>query len=220
MEASTTDRTRRTTITRGIRMVALAIVACGVLAPSANAGLLVKSAENCADQPLERPFQRWLDVASYTLVPGGTFEDGAPGWTLSGASVVVGNSPFFAHGVGETQSLSLPRGSTATSPSICVGLLHPTMRFFARGSGGGLLGGLSTLQVDVLFEDAGGTTRSLPIGVVLRSGQWAPSLPAPVLANLLPLLDRDMTAVAFRFTPRGSAAWTIDDVYVDPMRRS
>ena len=201
-------------------MVALAIVACGVFAPSANAGLLVQSAENCADQPLERPFQRWLDPAWYTVLPGGTFEDGAEGWSLSGARVVAGNSPFYAHGAGETQSLSLPAGSTATSPSICVGLLHPTMRFFVRGSGGGLLGGLSTLQVDVLFEDAGGTTRSLPIGVVLRTGQWAPSLPAPVLANLLPLLDHDMTAVAFRFTPRGSAAWTIDDVYVDPMRRS
>ena len=125
----------------------------------------MQSAENCAEQPLERPFQRWLDLASYTLLPGGTFEDGAQGWSLTGARVVAGNEPFNVHGPGETQSLSLPAGSTATSPAICVGLLHPTMRFFGRGSGGGLLGALSTLQVDVLFEDAGGTTRSLPIGV-------------------------------------------------------
>ena len=220
MEASTTDRARSTMTRRGIGIVAVAIAACGVFAPSANAGLLVQSAVSCADQPLERPFQRWLDVAPYTLVPGGTFEDGAQGWSLSGSRVVAGNSPFYAHGAGETQSLSLPPGSTATSPSICVGLLHPTMRFFVRGAGGGLLGGLSTLQVDVLFEDAGGTTRSLPIGVVPRTGQWAPSLPAPVLANLLPLLPGEMTAVAFRFTARGGASWTIDDIYVDPKRRS
>ena len=218
----TTSRgnTRSSTLSRRLRIAGLVIAACGVFAPSAHAGLLVSTADSCAPQPLERPFQRWLDLASYTILPGGTFEDGVQGWSLSGARVAAGNEPFNVHGAGETQSLSLPAGSTATSPSICVGLLHPTMRFFARGSGGGLLGSLSTLQVDVLFEDAGGTTRSLPIGVVLRTGQWAPSLPAPVLANLLPLLSSDMTAVAFRFTPRGSAAWTIDDVYVDPMRRS
>ena len=225
MAASGTGRTRSTTAVRRISIAAVVIAACGVLAPAANAGLLVKSAGTCAAQPLERPFQRWLDLADYTLLPGGTFEGGALGWralgwSLTGARRAAGNEPFYVHGAGETRSLSLPAGSTATSPTICVGLYHPTMRFFARASDGGLLSALSTLRVDVLFEDAGGTVHSLPIGVVPRTGQWAPTLPAPVLANLLPLLPDDMTPVAFRFTPSGTASWTIDDVYVDPKRRS
>lgn len=219
MTASTTS-IRSTMKSRRLRLAGLVVVACGVFAPSAQAGLLVSEAESCADQPLERPFLRWLDPAHYTLLPGGTFEDRARGWSLDGAQVVKGNEPFYVNPAGGSNSLSLPAGSSATSPTICVGLEHPTMRFFARGSGGGLLGVLSTLQVDVLFEDAGGTVRSLPIGVVAKTGQWSPTLPAPVVANLLPLLSGEMTPVAFRFTPRGSASWTIDDVYVDPKRRS
>jgi hypothetical protein len=223
--AGCTGRTRSTTAARRISLATAVIAAFGVLAPAANAGVLVSSAGSCAAQPLERPFQRWLDPADYTLLPGGSFEGDAlawraRGWRLSGARVVAGNEPFYVHGPGEARSLSLPAGASATSPTICVGLFHPTMRFFARGSGGGLLGSLSTLRVDVLFEDAGGTVRSLPIGVVPRTGQWAPSLPAPVLANLLTLLPGEMTPVAFRFTATGTAGWTIDDVYVDPKRRS
>lgn len=217
MTASKKSR-RSTTISR--RLAGLVIVACAVFAPPAQAGLLVSEAESCADQPLEQPFVRWLDPADYTLLDGGTFEGSTRGWSLNGARVVSGNEPFYVHGSGESRSLSLPAGSSATSPVTCVGLEHPTMRFFARGSGGGLLGALSTLQVDVLFEDAGGTVRSLPIGIVARTGQWSPTLPAPVVANLLPLLSGEMTPVSFRFTPRGSASWTIDDVYVDPKRRS
>jgi hypothetical protein len=59
----------------------------------------------------------------------------------------------------------------------------------------------------------------LPIGTVLPNTQWQPSLPLPIVANLLPLLPGDMTPVQFRFTPVGSASWSIDDVYVDPWAR-
>lgn len=220
MSSSSTGRARGTAVGRRIRFAAIVIAACGVLAPSAHAGVLVQSAPSCADQPIEHPFQRWLDPAPYTLLPGGGFENGARAWSLSGARVVAGNEPFYVRDARDTKSLSLPTGSTATSPTVCVGLLHPTLRFFARGSGGGLLGTLSTLEVEALYEDAGGNVRSLPIGVVSPTGQWSPTLPAPVLVNLLPLLPGEMTPVAFRFTARGTAAWTIDDVYVDPWRRA
>ena len=198
------------------RVIATVAVLCGVFAPQAQAGLLVESAGSCAEQPLERPFLRWLDPFSYTLVPGGAFEGEATGWTLAGSSVGAGNEPFLVRSRTDSGSLSLPAGSSATSATLCVGLFHPTMRFFARSSGGSLL---STLQVDVLFETASGQVASLPIGVVPAYRSWQPTLPAPVLANLLPLLPGAQTPVAFRFTPRGSANWTIDDVYVDPKRR-
>jgi hypothetical protein len=204
---------------RKLCIVAAAIAAFAALTPAAHAGVLVTEAADCGPQPLERPFLRWLDPFSYTLVSGGGFEDSVNAWSLSGAAgAASGNEPFNVHGAGEATSLSLPPGSSATSAVICVGIGHPTLRFFARSSGGSLL---STLQVDVLFETAGGQVASLPIGVVPAAlhRSWQPTLPLPVVANLLPLLPGSRTPVKFRFTPRGSASWTIDDVYVDPRCR-
>jgi hypothetical protein len=204
------------------RVIAVAAVvtvvgACAA-APVANAGLLVASATDCEESVLERPFARWLDPLRYELVPGGTFEQGAAGWSLSGgAKVVDGNETFHVHGVGESKSLSLPRGSSATSPVMCAGLHKPIMRFFAKSSGGLL--SLSTLSVEVLFETSGGRVASLPVGVVLPTTKWQPTLPLPVLASLLPLLSGEQTPIAFRFRPIGGATWTIDDVYLDPSRK-
>jgi hypothetical protein len=192
----------------------------GAAAPQAQAGLLVESAEDCGSQILERPFKRWLDYANYTLAPNGTLESGSARWSLSGATVVSGNEPFYVHGAGESRSLSLPPGSSATTAPMCVGLEHPTLRFFARSSGSLTSSLLSSLKVEVLFEDNAGNVLSLPIGVVKAPTSWQPSLPMPVLANLLPLLPGEYTPVSFRFTPLGGASWRIDDVYVDPQRRS
>jgi hypothetical protein len=99
---------------------------------------------------------------------------------------------------------------------MCVGIEHPTLRIFAR-NGGSVL---STLKVDVLYEDAAGNAQSLTIGKLTGSASWQPSLVMPLVVNLLPLLPDERTAVAFRFTPEGVAGtWRIDDVYVDPYRR-
>jgi hypothetical protein len=205
-------------VTRALHRLAAALVACavplGVVAPAADAGILVSSATNCPVQPLERPFLRWLDPATYVLVPQGTLES-TSGWTLSGASRVPGNEPFFVHGAGEKYSLSLPTGSSATTPTQCVGLNHPTLRFFARNTGSPL----SVLKVEVLLRDRLGLLTRLPIGAVAGTSSWAPTLPMPVIANLLTLLPGELTPVRFRFTPVGSGgAWQVDDVYVDPYR--
>lgn len=206
---------RRTSF-RAIVTVAAVAAAC-VAAPSAQAGLLVASAPSCEQGELERPFQRWLDPLSYTLVPDGGFEAGASGWTLSGgAKVVNGNETFYVHGAGDSKSLSLPRGSSATSPVTCAGIDKPVMRFFSKSSGGLL--NLSVLSVEVLFETANGNVASLPVGVALPSSRWQPTLPLPVLASLLPLLPNQQTPIAFRFRPL-AGTWTIDDVYLDPWRR-
>jgi hypothetical protein len=198
--------------------VALATLA--VAAPSANAGVLVASAHNCPEQTVDQAFLRWLDPMSYTLVPGGTLEDGAAGWSLNGASVVSGNEPWQVHGDGEGRSLKIPAGKSATTDTICVGLEHPTLRFFAKSSGDSLLGSLVTaLTVEVLFEDNSGDVLALPIGAVLPGSRWSPTLPYPILVNLLPLLPDEKTPVRFRFRAVGGASWQIDDVYVDPHSR-
>ena len=200
---------RRTFLAPLVAALVLAIV------PNAQAGPLVSSATSCSAQTLEQPFVPWLDPAQYVLAPDGTFEAGANAWSLSGAYVASGNEPYYVHGSSESKSLRLPTGSSATSPSMCVGLEHPTLRFFARA---GRLS-LSTLHVDVLFEDAFGGVHSLPVGEVASGSSWQPTPAMAVVANLLPLLPGERTAVAFRFTVQGTGGWRIDDVYVDPICR-
>jgi hypothetical protein len=187
------------------------------LAAPAHAGLLVKSAKNCeAEAPSAKVFQRWLDPAQYVPAPGGHLES-TDGWTLSGgARLVAGNEPWNVGGAGHAKSLLLPPGSSATTGVMCVGLVHPTMRFFAKRTSGTLL---NPLAVEVEFEGLGGLLKRLPIGVVLGANRWQPTLPSLVVANLLPLLPDARTPVRFTFTPVGRANWQIDDVYVDPWAR-
>jgi hypothetical protein len=204
------------------RLCLSAVAVAGVLAmaaPSAQAGLLVSSATGCDSPAWEQPFLPWLDVANYVTAPDGGLEAGAAGWTLlGGAATVAGNEPFFASGrSADARSLSLPAGSSATSAAMCVGIEHPTLRFFVRRDGGSFL---STLRVEVLFEDSLGNARSAPVGVVGADSSWSPTPIMLISASLLPLLPGDHTAVAFRFTPEGSGDWQVDDVYVDPYTRT
>jgi hypothetical protein len=167
------------------------------------------------------PFLRWLDPLPYTLLPGGDFESGAAGWKLTGgARVVDGNEPFDVGGSGGTKSLLLPAGSSATSPTMCMGLVLPVVRYFSTG--GNLL---SYLRVEAVYTDASGRQRSLdllPPG--LPSKSWAPSLPALQLQGLVNVLTLDglTSNIALRFTPKGtlfgSGTWRVDDVYVDPWK--
>ena len=209
---------RRTKLRIGAT-AATALAALAFSASSASAGVLVNAAPSCDAQPLSTPFVPWLDTALYTPLSGGDFEAAAAGWSLSGgAAVATGNEPYQVAGPGDTKSLTIPAGGSATSPAICVGLNHPSIRFFAKRRSGGMLS-LSTLRVDVLFETANGTTASLPIGLVGNGGGWQPTLPMAVVANLLPLLPGEQTPVAFRFTAQGNADWSVDDAWVDPYSR-
>lgn len=205
-----------------IRKAALAfgaMIAALVLAPAAaQAGPLVASAPNCDEQTLSQPFLPWVDPAHYTLAPNGGFEQGSSKWSLTGdASVGSGNESYYVRDSDDSKSLGLPAGSSATSDTVCVGIEHPTLRLFARNTGSEL----STLRVDVLFEDAAGNVNSAPIGMLTAGESWQPTAVMPLVVNLLPLLPGESTPVAFEFTPQGDGGdWRIDDVYVDPLRRS
>jgi hypothetical protein len=191
--------------------LAVVVLAAGV--PSASAGLLVKSAPDCTPQPATQAFARWGDSAQYNIAPGGTFESGAQPWALSGgASVVSGNESFNIAGSGHTRSLRLPPGASATSPVICVGLEHPSLRFLVKDN----RGLLSTMTVSVITETSLGLKLEVPIGVLLPGGQWRPSPKLWIVANLLPLLPGEHTPVQFRLRSVGLGTWNVDDFYVDP----
>jgi hypothetical protein len=97
---------------------------------------------------------------------------------------------------------------------VCIGVEHPTLRFFARNTGDRTSG----LTVSVVYRDLQGARRSLPVGVVYAGSDWAPTPVVPVVVNLLSLLGDQQ--VAFRFSAGDSRGeWTIDDVYVDPYKK-
>ena len=173
----------------------------------------------CGYEPTH-PFLRFLDPLPYVPAPDGGFEGGAAGWKLTGgARVVAGNEPWSIGGAGDSKSLLLPAGSSATSPPMCVGLVLPVVRLFTQG--GALL---STLKVEAVWTTSSGSQSSLVLlpGVAGGSSSWSPTLPLAQLGGVLNALTLDgfTTQMSFRFTPRagllGSGNWRIDDVYVDP----
>jgi hypothetical protein len=163
------------------------------------------------NQTPSRPFLRWLDPANYVLLQNGSLEK-TTGWSLSGgAGLVTGNETFAVNSTKDRMSLLLPAGSSATSPPMCITLLHPTLRFFASNSGNSA----SILQVDAVVKLLG-LRLTLPVGLLLAGSDWQPTLPLPFLTNLLAPVS---STVAFRFTPLGSSSgWRIDDVYLDPYK--
>jgi hypothetical protein len=198
-------------MTRLALSAGIAITAATALAAPANAGVLTKSATDCATPELSQPFKPWGDNSQYKLVENGSFEAGTDGWTLTGgARVAAGNAAQRAGG----QSLLLPAGSSATTPPVCVGLGEPTLRYFVKAASP-----LAVMAVTVQVQLQLGVWVTLPIGVDL-GGAWHPSLTHLVVANLLPLFPPDMTAVRFTFRPLLFGAFSLDDVFVDPRARA
>lgn len=188
-------------------LIALACLLTFATATVASSG---SAALACPGQTYVRPFVPWLDPANYVLVPNGSLET-MSGWRLTnGAKLVSGNETWKVNRATDSRSLYLPSGSSATSPPLCVTLLHPTLRFFAMNSGSPL----AALRVEAITTVLG-VKATTPVGLVL-GGSWQPTLPLPLLTNLASPVAG---TVQFRFTPLGSASgFRIDDVYVDPYK--
>jgi hypothetical protein len=183
----------------------------------ARAALVTQSASSCGSPTVFQTFLPWGDVANYELAPDGQFAAGGAGWSLSGgAQVVSGGDGISLNGQAPSAAaLSLPAGSSATSPAMCVGIQNPDLRFFAINAGDPS----ATLSVSANWSDSLGGVHSTPIGTVTANGTWRPTPVEPVLVSLLPLLPGNQTPMSFTFAPNGSAgAWQVDDVWVDPWK--
>jgi hypothetical protein len=194
--------------------VVVGAIALAFGAGPAAAGLGV----SCPDAT-SRPFSPWGDYANYAFVPNGGFEGGSSGWTLSGgAKVVSGNESFFVHGSADRNALSLPPGSTATTPPMCISLFSGKMRFFAANAGNPA----SRVKVQIFYNGGvgsllGGVGKLLglsDVGHVSAGRSWQPSAEIAMLGGTLPLLT---SSVQFRFSaPNDGGSFRLDDVYLDP----
>jgi hypothetical protein len=198
---------------------ALAATALAVPAASAKSnglgdllgGILNASCNSTGSQV----FAQWDDFANYFLAPNGGLENGSTGWSLGGgASVGYGNEPFYRSG---SHSLSLPSGSTATSPATCIGSGDLYVRMFGADQGGTDSG----LHVRVvwygLLNKVLGITDFNTYG---PGSDWSPtdklsSSGGSLAIPLLPILGS--TSARVQLTPVGSGSrWLVDDLYIDP----
>ena len=181
-----------------------------IAVPAAGAGLFPGAPSgSCSDGTTSHPFASWLDFASYELAPNGGFESGATGWTLTGgAQIVSGNEPYYANGAGDSHSLSLAAGASATSGAVCIGgPTRPTMRFFAAS--GGPFG--ATLTVQIRARGLGGILLgAFDGGSFSVSPGWRPT--PIILALQLPTGTSNAQIV---LTSTGGTVLA-DDVFIDP----
>jgi hypothetical protein len=196
-------------------LVALAGSASAAVAfPGAPAPAPVAAAPvpaSCAVGPTSTPFAQFGDSADYSLVPGGSFESGAPGWSLTGSTTAAGNESYEVEG--GTQSLAIQPGGVAVSPAICVTTADPTFRFFARRTSGSW----GVLDVSLRWADSAGATHNTTVASLVSGSSWTPT-PILKLAAALPLWQPgSVLSVKLVFSPeQWGGAWAIDDVYIDP----
>ena len=204
------------TPSRTILMIIAALALAGlVVAPSAGAAT---TGASCGYTTVTQPFLPWSDDGTYVLAPNGSFEGGSSGWSLSnGAKLVSGGNTLLRS---SAKAISLPVGSSATSPAICVETGFPYARMFAYTPTPSTAAS-ATLRVDVTYTDAVyNKTVTEPAGVVTQTSSWAPTgyLTLPAVENIKPD-SKGKLWVKYKFTPLYRSAWKIDDFYVDPKRR-
>jgi hypothetical protein len=152
------------------------------------------------------------DQSYYYLASNGGLENGSAGWSLNGSSVVEGNQPLLASG---NHSLSLPSGSSALSPVVCLGPNDLYVRMFASDKNGGDSG----LRVRVVWFGLLNKVLGLTdVTTFTPGGEWAPSAKVDSSGGgnvLIPLLGS--TSARILITPLGgNSSWRVDDLYVDP----
>ena len=198
----------------GMLALCLAIPAAADASKGGSSSSTAPSPQGCTSiQKSVTPFVPWGDLASYGLLPGGSFESTA-GWTLVSAAPIAGNEPWNANSRTDATSLSVLPGGSATSSLFCATVTMPTVRFFARTSDTG-----ASMRVDVIYTNLGGSISSLQIGTVPGTASWSPTPAMLLIANLLGFASDNGTApLALRLTAT-KGSWQIDDIYIDPFRK-
>jgi hypothetical protein len=161
----------------------------------------------CPVVPSSTLFAPWGDPNSYAPFQGSTFESGASGWSWGGGSNIVNGDDDHLLTATGSHAVQVPGAGTARSPHMCVDTTMPSMRFFIkRVSGAGALTVTATLA-----GPAGFTTT---IAAISGTTGWTPTDPI-VFPNMM--LGKD---IQFLFSSPAGTVYRIDDVEMDPYRRT
>jgi hypothetical protein len=164
----------------------------------------------CTPLPTTQAFSKVDgDAADYSLAPGGNFENGTGGWTLSaGAKIVTGNETL---GVSSgTHALQLPLSTSATSPAFCVDESNPSFRFTYKVDNAVLSGFIAY----VIYRDAKGAITNVQLvsskTLALSPSLWQASPKSP-LSTLIPLNATSKTAsVQLKITALNPTDFVLD----------
>jgi hypothetical protein len=196
--------------TRNARRIVAAVFSTALL----SAVVPAVAGAACPSSSTSEPFAKFGDTAAYSALAGGSFESGAPGWSLSNSTVVSGNESYNV--AGGSHSLAIQPTGIAVSPAFCVNTAEPSFRFFLRQTSGSW----AVLNVVLRWTDSSGTSHDTTVGSLQTGTSWQAS-PVLQLATTLPLTTSSSAISAklvFKPEPYGGA-WAIDDVYVDPHSR-
>jgi hypothetical protein len=175
------------------------------------------SAQACSYSGAEPVFSPWGDRHAYVLAPDGGFESGGAGWSLrNGAQVTEGNETFYLNESTDSRSLSLPGGSSAISPPICMSLDTPMFRMIARNGGDPR----SRLRVEASYKLLG-LIRTKALSTVAAGSSWVPTQQMSTVLTLSTIIGTLIpSSIQIRIFPLDSRGkWQVDDLYIDPFAR-
>ncbi len=196
-------------------VAALAITTLPGLADTAYVET-AESAAICDQVAFTQPFLPFGDQRDYYLAPGGAFENGAPGWTMTGgARVSWFSNAHGIHGQADKRSLLIPTRGSATTPLTCINLDFPHARMATANWGWN-----PELLVEVNYPDV--NSGWVTVGRVTPNSGIAPLRGWKISDDLLlkPELagaEQGKRRVLVRFTAL-KGTWWVDDLYVDPRR--
>ena len=164
---------------------------------------------NCPDPLIEQPFAAYGDPRDFVLAPGGAFSHTGGGWSLRGDADI------------DDGMLKLPEDGSATSPAMCVDLDYPVARF--RYDVRGRDDDDAEIRVEVRYPDGADDDWQRVAQFDGDEGQyigggWRLSRDVP----MRPELGGNQPGwrhVQIRLRSKDER-FRIDDVYVDPKRRS
>jgi hypothetical protein len=167
----------------------------------------------CPTTVATQAFASYGDTAAYTLLEGGLFESGAPGWSLRNAYVVPegpGQTYVEGYQYSLTHSLAISSNGEAVSPGFCVNSEYPSFRFLSHVR----YGWRGAMDVSLRWTDSRGTHET--VDATLEGGSnWTLS-PVLQLASKLPAGTTPNVRLVFQ--PK-YGSWGIANVYIDPYRR-
>jgi hypothetical protein len=175
------------------------------------------TAQACSYTGAEPVFSPWGDRHAYVLAPDGGFESGGVGWSFrNGAQVVDGNETFYLNESTDSRSLSLPAGSSALSPPICMSLDTPIFRMLARNGGDPT----SRLRVEATYKLLG-LVRTKAVSTVAAGSSWAPTQQMSTVLTLSTIVGTLIpSSIQIGISPLDNrGVWQVDDLYIDPFAR-